>query len=825
MGYVLVGGNNGYEDGIWKLNPEDLTLSARSPFVNSPIMNILAYGRYVYSQSLDGKIWKFNLSDMTKEKESLGAYAEVTCIIGLGEYLIFGTTQGIVNKLDIKDLSFNKHLALECTQIEDVATDGEYIYALLLLHIMSDYSWKLVKIDPSDMSVIMESNYQSGYILRIICLGDYIYSADGANVQKFSKVTLSQVGSASSLYARDIATDGEYIYTCGAYTIRKYNTGLSLLAESADDDGTEYLSLATDGDYVYSGGFAARNPFSPPRVTKFSCLDLSKKAFSDYYPGFIWAVEVSPEEVVGEVKTIGAYRNTALVYMELTGEITAGDKIFERGFEFAILNEEPEEDGIKITEKSITPFEIGEYTLNDYAVMRGSPLYNLEDNTIFWFRAIIYVEEVKYVGEWMKNVPTVITGGMSNQLVLNAIPVIEAHGELTDKGANEVTERGFRIIKEYQGDLFGADFYIAIAFGNFKVMEELESHTILGGADGYTVIDYYWTGTFYRDSIEKGNFDLGEFVKELGGGMSFEGFGLYLKQDDTYLIQAIAKNNLGWGFGELKSITTLSGTTIGVTDNKLDSTKFEKTVTLGTIPSGCQVTRIGVRLGRTKGCNELHYFKDGSWGSGGSVTFMVELEPNSTYYMMPYIVINYGDYEEEILGMLSYTDPNKEEEYLEKYPVEITEDIEDDKLTTSAQAGQGNYSYRSINKEITCEKIGYQGLIDYYGRRRAYTVNNHLIQKKDVCCLVISNYLDNFQRLKLKVAIDVDMPIPFQEQDTILLGDGKILFKVNTQGIILFKADGEGELQQQSFILAKIRKLGATFTSGGSTIIPMELEV
>lgn len=543
------------------------------------------------------------------------------------------------------------------------------------------------------------------------------------------------------------------------------------------------------------------------------------------------------------LSTISAERSSVYANVKLIGEIiVGGGDLSKVGFEYIIQDEQPSEESSG-TEVLIEEETKGEGFANEeYSIYTGNELrvlYNLdndkedwEETTIWWFRAIGYDDnDTKYYGEWMKNVPTVITGDMNNLLVLNAIPIVEAHGNLVDKGANIVTKRGFRIIKEYKGDLFCADFYIGIAFGNFKVMEELESHTVLGGPDGYTVVDYYWTGRFYRDSVEDGNFDLGEFIRELGGGMGFEGFGIYLKQNDTYLIQAIAYNDLGWGFGEQKLITTLGGEGDGtgkidvdVTDNKLDSTKFEKTVTLGTVPTGCRVTRIGIRLGRTKGCNELHYYEDGSWGSGESVTFMVELEPNSTYYIMPYIVMNYGNYEEEILGMLGYTDPDNEEEYLSKYPVEIVGELEEE-ITTSAQAGEGNYSYRSINQEITCEKIGHQGLIDYYGRRRAYTVNNHLIQKKDVCCLVISNYLDNFQRLKLKVAIDIDMPIPFQEQDTILLGDGKVLFKADTQGIVLFKNDGQGELKQQSFILAKIRKLGATYVSGGSTIIPMELEV
>lgn len=533
-----------------------------------------------------------------------------------------------------------------------------------------------------------------------------------------------------------------------------------------------------------------------------------------------------------ELTTISAERSSVYANIKLTGEIVSGgENLTSRGFEYIIQDTEPAEgdSGTEVLEEG-EGFDNEEYEIHTGDDLRT--LYNLDNDnedweatTIWWFRAICYDEvDTKYVGEWIKNVPTVTTGAMDNQLALNSIAMINAHGELIDKGANDITERGFRIIKEYQGDLQSASYYISIGFGDFSIMVEMESHTIVN--EQFTIIDYYWTGTFYRDSTEEGCFDLEEFERTLGGGILGEGLGIYLKQNDTYLIQAIAKNELGLALGEQVSVTTLQGTSIEVDDETLDSNKFEKTVTLGTVPTGCTVTRVGIRLGRTKGCNELHYFQDGSWGSGESVTFMVELEPNSTYYIMPYIVIDYGSYEEEILGMLNYTDPDMEDEYLSNYPVEITEDIEEeDEKITNAQAGEGNYSYRLINKKIDCEKIGHQGLIDYYGRRRAYTVNNHLVQTKTVCCIIISDYLDKFQRLKLKVAIDIDMPIPFEEQDVILLGDGKTLFKTNTQGAVLFKADGAGELEQQSFILAKIRKIGATFESGGSTIIPIELEV
>lgn len=548
-----------------------------------------------------------------------------------------------------------------------------------------------------------------------------------------------------------------------------------------------------------------------------------------------------------ELTTISAERDSTQTAIRLYGEITEiSTNITEKGFEYLVQDEEPgtEDIGIEVIKTKpawIEFWEVGEYWAYEYEgndVGFWDRLYNLDNDnkgwgksTIWWFRAICKdTEENKFTAStWMKNVPTVTTGIMDNQLVLNSIPMVNAHGELTDKGANDVLWRGFRIIKEYQGNFWGADFYIGIVFGDFNVMEKMESHTILG--PGNTIVDYYWTGIFYRDSFwpksqTPGNFEVGVYDNTIGGGILGEGFGIHLKQNDTYLIQAIAKNELGCGFGEQVSITTLAGTFIDVDDEKIDSDKFEKTVTLGTVPSGCEVIRIGIRLGRTTGCNELHYFLDGSWGSGESVTFMVELEPNSTYYIMPYIVIDYGGYEEEILGMMNYTDPDMEADYLAKYPPEVTADIDEENIpTTNAQSGQGNYSYRSINKEITCEKIGNQGLIDYYGRRRAYTVNNHLIQSKDVCCVIISNYLDKFQKLKLKVAIDIDMPIPFEERDVILLGDGKTLFKADTQGTVLFKADGEGVLKQQPFILAKIRKLGATYQSGTETILNVELEV
>ncbi len=504
--------------------------------------------------------------------------------------------------------------------------------------------------------------------------------------------------------------------------------------------------------------------------------------------------------------------------------------ISKRGFEYIIQDEEPliGTTGTEVLEESEEGFDEGEYSF-DVSALYGLDYGNedWEETTVWWFRAICYDEfDNKYTADsWMKNVPTVETNACSDTTHNST----KGNGEITDKGANDITERGFRVIKEYQGNQWDMNFYIGVTVfidALFKVMEDIEKNTILGGDTGYEVIGYYWTGKFYRDTLDDSEL-IGVYEKTIGGGFGGEGFGIYLKPGDTYKIQSIAKNSLGTGYGEEVEITT-NQILLPVDDDQIGYNKFEKTVTLGTIPTGLYATRIGIRLGRTKSCSELHYFEDGQFSTGESVTFMVELEPDSSYYIMPYIVIDYGDYEEEILGMMNYTDPDIEDEYLSNYPVEVTDDIEDEDdqgFGKNTQAGEGNYSYRQIEKEIKCEKIGEQSLIDYYGRRRSYTVSNHLIQTKGLCCIIVSDYLDKFQRIKLKVAVDIDMPIPFEEEDTILLGDGKTLFKSDTQGEVLFKADGEGELEQNSYILAKIRKVGIAYTSGNEVIIPLELEV
>jgi len=518
-----------------------------------------------------------------------------------------------------------------------------------------------------------------------------------------------------------------------------------------------------------------------------------------------------------EIINIKAEKTAGHLY--LYGEITnIVIPIVERGFEYKVQDTEPGEEDTGTEVKETGEFEAEEYYLSSWDTYED--LYRAAENTIWWFRAYAKDDEDnKYTASsWMKNVPTVTTSECTEVEAQQA----KGNGELTDKGASEsVTGRGFRIIKEYVGDLFGANQYRFNGYTGDLTIEEIKDESGI-------LIGFRWTGDLYRDSEEEGDFDLEEFDRILGGGMIGEGIDMYLTPNDTYKVQAIATNSLGIGFGEEVNLVTEQNILPSENDEIVSEISAEKTITLGTIPEGETVTRIGIRLGRTEGCTDIHVYEDGTWTSGGSHTFYITgFVPGATYYKMPYIILNHGDYEEEIKAIPDYRNPERLEEWLEDYPLEIFPEVEDedDLNQTITDASVGDISYRTIIKEIKCEKIGDQSFIDLYGRRRSKTITNHLIQSKANCIIIADEYVDKFQILKLKAVIDYDIPIPFEREDVILLGDGKEKYREDTEGLIAFKADGEGEIEQQDFILAKIRKIDSRFVSGSESIFNLELEV
>lgn len=510
-------------------------------------------------------------------------------------------------------------------------------------------------------------------------------------------------------------------------------------------------------------------------------------------------------------------------HLKLYGEITdlRGKTIIERGFEYKVQDNEPglEDTGTEVKETG-PGFGAGEYNLSSWDTYED--LYRLEENTIWWFRAYSEDDETnRYIArEWMKNVPSATTSECTEVGAQQA----KGNGELIDLGANKVTKRGFRIIKEYSGDMWGANKYRTDGFTS--ELERITTYNENGIINGFI-----WQGILYRDSLheDSGGYELEVYEKILGGGFLGEGFGIYLKSNDNLKVVAIAENELGMGFGEEVDLNT--GQLILPSDDEIVSeVSAEKTITLGTIPGGATVIRIGIRLGRTMGCNEIHVYEDGSWGTGGSVTFFItDFVPGDSYYKMPYIIIDYGDHKEEILAIPDYRNPERLEEWLEDYPIEVfpevEEEDEDELDNTITDSSVGDISYRTIIKEIKCEKIADQSLIDRYGRRRSKTLDNHLIQSRVNCRIIVNDYIEKFQILKLKIVIDYDIPIPFEREDVILLGDGKEKYREDGQGLISFKTDGEGEILQQEFILTKIRKIDGRYESGKETILGLELEV
>jgi hypothetical protein len=684
--------------------------------------------------------------------------------------------------------------------------------------------------------------------------------------------------------------EGDFYYTYYSGDYGKKNTSLMTEEEYAEIEVTDLSLIVADGmtKFVIRNSNEINNigPLFECWVPDWPNPDM--QVYCDEYIAFYQydAIESKKpylviEYVENPVVNIKAEPDSTQGAIKLYGEILSAEAgtIVERGFEYKIQDNEPgeEDTGTEVKEINAEGFGIGEYSIHEYEgneVGWEDYLYHLlgegyGHNTIWWFRAYIKdSEDNKYIAEtWMKNIPSVTTFECTNVLAQQAT----GNGELTDKGANIVTRLGFRIIKEYSGDLMGANSYTR-EWDGYLVAIPLEEHPIYD-VNGIFITGWYWTGIFYRDAFfpksqTEGNFDLGLYSNILGGGWNGEGFGYYLKPNDTLKIQAIARNDLGIGYGDdIFEITTGQNLLYEADEPIISPTSVEKSVTLRNIPEGAIATRVGIRLGRTSSCNEIDVFENGEWGNDDKVTFFIPgLEPGEKYYEEPYMILHYtfdGESEEWIEGVWDeigdivtgsddrlYICTKAHTKALDNFPItgedwpdywtlyeweeEIIDEGEDffiipdwdeDWDYDTVIPTYEEYNYKTVIREIRCEKMSDQSFIDKAGRRRSITLNNHLIQTEEINKEVINAYLEQFQIIKLKVSIDYDIPIPFERGDVILIGEGKHKFKADGEGEIPFKADDEGEIPFANSILAKIRKIDSSFTSGIETILGLELEV
>ena len=750
--------------------------------------------------------------------------------------------------------------------------------------------------------------------------GMHEYSTDEGDYFGFNRLRYSLASNLKYYYKGFVRIDGNYTYgdnwisfttpskLAGVETLAPQDTTATTVRARGSIDTITYGTTPSviGGENVTKRGFCYNTTGNPTVANdkmeeegSYSTGDFDLtitgllsnqhyyiRAYAYNSMGLAYGTDIrdfTTDEALAEITNIKTEPDSTQTAIKFYGEILSAEEgtIIEKGFEYLIQDEEPtaEATGIEVIKEKpewIEFWDIGEYWAHEYEgneVKFEDRLYHLlkdegyEHDTIWWFRAYCKIGEDKFTAEtWMKNVPTVTTSECTEVAAQQA----KGNGELTDKGANIVERLGFRIIKEYSGDLMGAQYYCHI-LSDFKVAEELEEHAIYD-AQGIFITGFYWTGIFYRDAFfpksqTPGDFDLGIYSYVLGGGFLGEEFGVYLKPNDTYKIQAIAKNDLGIGFGDdIFEITTGQNFLYEEDEPVISPTAVEKSVTIRNIPVGAVVTRVGIRLGRTSGCNEIDVFMDGEWGNGEKITFYIsDLVPGKKYYEKPYMVLHYvsdevlnaciRDHWYEVGDLAQGTDgkvyisivahygaPENcpitgenwadywelyewEEEIIDDEEEEFEmEELEDEELDDIIPTYE-EYNYKTIIREIGCEKISDQSFIDKAGRRRSETITNHLIQDRATCQEVIVNYLNKFQIVKLKVEIEYDIPLPFERQDAILIDDGITSFKPNGEGEIVFKEDGAGESPMATAILAKIRKIDGSFVSGSETILNLELEV
>jgi len=543
---------------------------------------------------------------------------------------------------------------------------------------------------------------------------------------------------------------------------------------------------------------------------------------------FTWATKIQNEldfysltGVRQEGTLIENVKATKLAsHLNLYGEITKKDTtIIERGFEYKIQDEEPgeEDTGTEVKETG-EGFEVEEYYLSSQDTYND--LYLAEEDIIWWFRAYCKDDgDNKYVaGTWMKNIPTLITNECTDTLAFST----KGHGELTDIGANIVTERGFHVIKEFSGDNFDLSKY---TFHGFTITS-LESNPVY--ASNGVLIGFLTVGELLKvvSTEDLSGYSLEEYELGIGTGILDA-----LLPNDIYKIKAFGKNELGRGFGE--EVEIITNQIIIEPDTEYENPSGEdnepiespttaiKTVEIkvDSLPEGYKVTRIGIKYGRTTSCNEGIVYEDGEWYGGESVTFfIVDLIPGEKYYEAPFMII------EDPEGEQDEIEEEPGDDWDDEFPpIELPDfpDFPDISIPLPDFAG---IDYAIIIKEIKCSIIADQSIIDKYGRRRTLTIKNNLIQTLAFCISVRDDYLNRFQELKLKIDIDYDIPLPFEREDTLLLAYGQINYKIDGNGVIGAKADGEGIIDGKLSILTKIRKININAKTE-EAILTLELEV
>jgi len=590
-----------------------------------------------------------------------------------------------------------------------------------------------------------------------------------------------------------------------------------------------FSDLAVMGDYVYSGAYFDY-PIKAPK--DLSSVSIWEPAGEWYGWGWFWVVqpfngkillEGSPattynrrlalydtneqqiwySEIQGGLDGISGYpfplgatlintKATKLAgHLTLYGEITeiiAGSVITERGFEYKIQDEEPTEVDTGTEVKEIGDFEIGEYHLSSWDTFND--LYRAEADIIWWFRAYCKTDMgVKSTAEtWMKNLPTVITEAMTNMNYNKA----DGNGIIVSKGASELTLRGFEVIHEFYGRL--PDSW-RFEIGGFEGEPE---QVVVHDDFGVRVIDIHWEGTLIKTVSESYELVIGVFSLTIG--VMILGWPLMqdcLVEGKDYACKAFAENVFGRVYGEEVDFSTLARTYLS-DDTPTVGLSIVKNEIIENLPAGVTASRRGFRYGTTEAADEFDVHENGSFTNGPYSMMLVDLLPDTTYYVIAYIIVDGITYEGELETIT--TDPEGEED--------------EDEYPTPHFSPHGQ-DYREVETKVFAEVLASQGIIDFSGGKKTLPITNHLIQTNPNAKLIADDYLSRFKLAKTRMEVTFPTPLPFEREDTVDFSFGALLFKEDDEGVINFKEDGEGAavlMDQISMIIKKINSVGLTKT-------------
>lgn len=615
-------------------------------------------------------------------------------------------------------------------------------------------------------------------------------TVDGNVIRSGTGGLIASINSPVSLSATivNVIVTGEYVYAGAWFDVyARTNRELNSIEKWTPSGTGWHSSLWFYGIGVYGGRIIAYGNAS----------SVYSKAIAGYsaYENRLWFTEI-----VGGTNGLGGYpfagadlvniraeNNSVFARTLLYGEITnICSTIIERGFEYKIQDDEPTEEdtGTEISELSVS-FGVGKYNL------RNKELYDLEEDTVWWFRAYCRDnEDNKYIAPaWMKNLPTVITQAVTN---INYNKV-DGNGTVVSEGASELTMRGFEVIYEFSGRLSDSWKFEIAGFEG-----ELE-HIKIYDYFGFTIIDMYWAGILIKTVYETYNLEIGAYSITIGRMvLGWPVMDDCLIEGKSYKCKAFAENEFGRVYGEEVDFSTPPRTYFSEDPPIIGEVTVIKNENIENLPSGITATRRGFRYGTTEAADEFDVHENGNFTNGPYSMMLVDLLPDTTYYIVAYIIVDGIIYEGDM--EIITTDP------------EGTED--EDEYPTPHYSPHGQ-DYREIEKKIFAEVLASQGIIDFSGGKKTLPITNHLIQTNPNAKVIADNYLNRFKLAKTRMEVRFPTPLPFEREDTVDFSFGALLFKENDEGIINFKEDGEGAavlLDQISMIIKKINSVGLVKT-------------